>query len=574
MNPGWNVIFVKVSPPEEQLQQLLQVGKISRIVVRTTERGPITADFSPLESENWDDDAYLWSVRDVKDDTDIVEISGALSAGGCYIFRSLLKQPSDPIVLEGKPVYRRQVWRGMDGTLIGGYLDEKRRPSIGVHFAPSPLLGYRGDRVRGHGEVAEFYALEPKEGWRRLGADEVSAEAMNENECLFIRAPGWTDYQGPLEASLEGGDELTFSSDATEQTLKLSNRTNEAMEVELRSPRFIWKGEASRGALMLPALFVRLPERSINSDPWFAVDEEGVSIAVPARGSRHLRLGANLPAAQRWRGEAASDLSSGTDINSILTLKGTGGAMFSIPVSIALGVEPDAADLTGLWAGDVTVDHVMFASAANAGRGTVQPVVRPFRFRILIHRSNDGVCRLLSEAFELRKTVDGEYISLLLSDEGRALALHSKGGTELRRRFGSVAYITEDAIPAEPASTDQNVPAPCLSPESIVTFRIVLEHDDPRHPDIHARHPDHDNLNENFENRLEEGIESNRIERRFTLHFTPPGSAETYSPFWGDARRHGIFEEEIVGIHKSLLKTKGSFELRHVSRADLREEEK
>ena len=592
LRPGWNAIFLKVFAQQEQVQQLLRDGKISRIVVRTAEAGPITTDFPSLESENWEEDPYLWMSRDVNyeysadvaqtasardaaraaDALDLSEAASALSAGNCYIFRSSLEQPSERIILQGPPVYRRQVWRGMDGSLFGAYVGG-RRPSIDAYFAPSPVLG-GGRGPTSVYESAEFYTLEPKGGWRRLETEQLGAETLDENKCLFIRAPGWTDYQGPLEARLETGDALTFSSDTPERTLSLSNRTGETMEVALKSPQFVPKIESSGGDVPLPALFVRLPERSIDGDPWITIGEEGLRIEIPARGSRHLRLGANLPAAQQWRRASAADASAGTEIQSLLTLEEATGTFLSVPVSITLDSERDVSNLTGLWVGEVTVDHVVFASAKSANRRTVQPVVAPFRFRILLHRSSDGMCRLLSQAFELRKNVDGAETFALLTDEAPALTLHGNDDTELRRRFGTVAYTTAGAIPAEPASTDQNGRTPCLSPDSLVSFKIVLEHGDPRHPDIHARHPDHDNLNEDFEESLGAGIESSRIERRFSLQFGPAGGAESYSPFSSDSRRRGYFEEKIEGIHKHLLQTKGAFELRRVSRADLREEDR
>ena len=575
VSPGWNVVFLKVSAPREQVEQVLRDGKISRIVVRATEPGPITSDAPSLESEGWGEDAYLWTSRDVDfdDNSDVAESARVLQAGHCYILRSSLEQPAGPIILEGPPVHRRQVWRGMDGALFGASVGGDRKPSIAAYFAPSPVLGGEGGRASIY-ETTEFYMLKPKGGWNRLEADQLSVETMDESKCLFIRVPGWTDYQGPLEATVETGDALTFSNTATERTLQLSNRTRETVEVELKSPRFASDGEASGGDLPLPALFVRLPELSVDSDPWIGIDENGLRLGIPARSSRYLRLGANLAAAQKWRQATAVDAFSGTPIRSVLTLEGAGGLFLSVPVSITLGSGPDGSSLTGLWTGDVTVDHVSFAGIESVERRTVQPVGTPFRFRILLHRSSDGTCRLLSEAFELRNTVGGEDTFVLLTDEATALRLQRSDNVELRRRFGTAAYTTAGAIPAETGNQDQVGQAPCLSTDSVVSFRIVLEHDDPRHPDVHARHPHHDNLDERFEERVEEGVESSRIERRFSFSFAPPSGAGSYSPYRGESRRHGIFEEEISGIHRWPLQTKGSFELRRVSRADLREEER
>ena len=580
LRPGWNAVFLKVAATRDQLEQLLRVGEVSEVVVRTTGPGTIMNSWPALGGKDWKDDTYLWRSRmvDVGEskegvDKDITTVAGALSAGRCYVLKSLLEEEKHVAVkLQGPPVFRRQVWRGMDGSLYGAYVDDSNRPSIDEYFAPSPVLGRIGEQA-GVYEAAEFYTLKPEGGWTRLDGEQLSTYSLDGNECLFIRAPGWTDYQGPLEARLEGGGALAFSSDDSERTLNLSNRADETMVVVLKSPRFTLDDGTLGGDILLPALFVRLTERSADSDPWIAIDEGGLRIAIPARSSRHLRLGANLPAAQRWRHAVAADWpSSVAEIHSVLSLGEANGTLLSIPVSIALGPEPEASELTGLWTGDVTVDQVTFASAASVGQRTVQPVATPFRFRILLHRSSDGACRLLSEAFELRRTVDGEDTFVLLTDEASALTLHGNDDTELRRRFGTIAYTTNGTISADPTDRDQD--SPCLAPDSLVSFRIVLDHDDPRHPDIHARHRDHDNLNEDFDRRLKEGIESSRIERTLSLHFASASDADSYVPLWSDSRRRGTFGETIKGIHKWPLQTKGSFELRRVSRAELREEDR
>ena len=576
LRPGWNAVFLRVDAPHEQLERLLRNAKISEVVARTTGLLPGTRDSQGLTSrspqlgdKDWSNDQELWTSRpvDPSNDANIASAAAALSPGRCYVLRSSIEGQRVEAELSGVPVFRRQVWRGVEGALFGAHVEEDEPPSVRAYFAPSPVLGGATADRAGIFRGAEFFALETAGGWRRLR--DLDAETLNRDSCLFVRAPGLTDYQGPLDIRPESGEELAFARGLTERALHLSNRTGEPMRVVLESPRIASSAEASPDDSPWPLLFAHLPAHGDDTDPWVSIDGGGLELTLPPKSNRYLRLGANVPAASAWHSSQVGEGGHESVVRSILTVRGDGGLRFSIPLSIAVGVELDASEFAGLWAGEVMVDGVSFASPRGGQGNTIQPVETPYGFRMLVHRSNDGMCRLLSHAYELFGNVDGEDTSILLVDESKAFELSDRSDFELRRRFAAVTYVTAGAIRPEPAGETQHNQSPCLSRGSSVSFRIVLEHYDDRHPDVHARHRDHDNLNEHFDERLPEGAESSRIERVFTLRFDPEDDLGTYSPYWSETRRRGRFDEEIAGIHKWPLRTSGYFELGRVSRADL-----
>ena len=99
VRPGWNAVFLKVAAPQFQLEQLLKDGKVSEIVVRTTGPGTIMENWPALGGGDWKDDTYLWRSRIVDidkgtkiADEDITNVAGALSAGRCYVLKSLLEE--------------------------------------------------------------------------------------------------------------------------------------------------------------------------------------------------------------------------------------------------------------------------------------------------------------------------------------------------------------------------------------------------------------------------------------------------------------------------------------------------
>ena len=101
-----------------------------------------------------------------------------------------------------------------------------------------------------------------------------------------------------------------------------------------------------------------------------------------------------------------------------------------------------------------------------------------------------------------------------------------------------------------------------------MSFRLRLGYDHPLNPDLHGAHPDHDNLDDRYENKLPEGVEAATIERVFRLSVARPSSPRDYTPEWSTARIAGDFSEAITGVHRRELKTGGRFFLFRLSNVE------
>ena len=90
---------------------------------------------------------------------------------------------------------------------------------------------------------------------------------------------------------------------------------------------------------------------------------------------------------------------------------------------------------------------------------------------------------------------------------------------------------------------------------------LTLDYDHPLNPFKHVFHPDHNNLDERFEQTLPEGKESFTVTRSLSLEFTAVDPLGLNPPGWGDTELGGTYRETISGLHRSAIRTSGNFRL-------------
>lgn len=101
----------------------------------------------------------------------------------------------------------------------------------------------------------------------------------------------------------------------------------------------------------------------------------------------------------------------------------------------------------------------------------------------------------------------------------------------------------------------------------VVNGTVTLDYDHPLNPFRHIYHPDHNNLDERFEQKLPEGKESFSVSRLLLLEFTAADPSDLNPPGWGDTELGGTYRETITGIHRSAIQVSGNFHLVRVSPA-------
>jgi hypothetical protein len=79
-------------------------------------------------------------------------------------------------------------------------------------------------------------------------------------------------------------------------------------------------------------------------------------------------------------------------------------------------------------------------------------------------------------------------------------------------------------------------------------------------------HPDHDNLDDRFEQKLTEGNESFAIARSIELEFTAEDPDDLAIAGWGDNQLGGMYRETVTGLHTRAIRASGTFRVTRASR--------
>src|SRR5262249_15954638 len=101
---------------------------------------------------------------------------------------------------------------------------------------------------------------------------------------------------------------------------------------------------------------------------------------------------------------------------------------------------------------------------------------------------------------------------------------------------------------------------------SVFSCTTVLDFDDPLNPFKHPYHPDHDNLDDRYAQKLPEGVESFTVTRQIQLQFTAADPDGLTIAGWGDNQLGGVYRETLTGLHTSALYLQGTFRLQQASR--------
>ena len=232
-------------------------------------------------------------------------------------------------------------------------------------------------------------------------------------------------------------------------------------------------------------------------------------------------------------------------------------------------------DRTGLWVGNVSVTGLSNPTSGSLNPTMPLPVASPFTFRLIVHVDETGQARLLQQVLQMWKpgafipNPDDPTSSTFIIDPanpGRNVLLTDDSlipqfsGVALRdvelvgRRISTAVFGFRD--PIDMAGGDFGDPS---SPS--VTASVVMGFDDPLNPYKHRYHPDHDNWDARYENRLNNGKESYTVTRDISLQFTADDPEDLILPGWGDSQIGGIYSEAIQGIHRSTVHVEGVFRM-------------
>jgi hypothetical protein len=208
------------------------------------------------------------------------------------------------------------------------------------------------------------------------------------------------------------------------------------------------------------------------------------------------------------------------------------------------------------------------------------PTKSPFDLRLIIHVDTNGVARFLKEVVQMWQNgsttndADGYAVTeqpghyVLVTDDRLISQFQGatlRDGVPVGRRISSVGFDFDGG------TNNCLLLAGSFATDGSLTGTLVLSPDFPTNPFRHKYHPDHDNLDAQFQPMPADATgskEAYRVERRLELQFSaqdPAGASSVQSLDYGYDVIGGSYRETVTGLHKNPIVAQGQFRLNRVA---------
>ncbi len=543
LDEGWNGVYLPVDLSYQTIDELIAADPANPVQEIWQWTAPGSAQFYGFPGDNaFNTSGWTQWKRD--DDTSNL---GRLTGGSVFLVRS---EGVYTWMVKGKPVVRKPDWNLKGLNLLGFPVPSSDPPDFSTFIVGSEILRaasttiyrYQGDSLSSNNPVAIPASL-----YRYI--------PMERGEAYWVDSGGsYTTYNGPLEIDIPG-QELRLSEQVNITSLRIKNRTLNPLQFELRlmPSESAPEGETAISGQVPVLLRGALITNSAEYGFQEVVPGQGYSWELAGRNQEgsevEIVLGIDRGSMQQSPGSLLAGLLKVTD--------SLGQTEQYIGLSTRVG------ESGGLWVGQAVVTQVgQYLKTYQHGAAapilvtngnsvvtndlminetgqyivsnldtSITDVPRAFPLRLIVHAADDGSATLLqrvyigSDASSNRVVTVSEQLldSSQLSDAVRISSVHLPW-TEANDGWGFTGSFNET---------------------NVLTATVALDFDDQRsNPFLHTYHPDHDNLNEDFDRELTSGRESYSVERTLRLQPEPPGTNFSDRVAAYD-QKYGTYEETI-----------------------------
>ena len=528
LKPGWNAIFLEVTPDPNQCDDVfagLPVLSVWRWNPRTSSVEYIqNPDTLMPEQPQWL--VYFPPSQAEKFLTNLFTVQG----GKAYLINLGGDEDVEWTVI-GRPCLPKINWKPNSVNLVGFHLSSGQEPYFSDFFAPSAAHGNTNP---------EIYRLNEDGTWVQVSNPQTTR--MNRDEAYWIRCSGESDYVGPLDVQVEQGKGLDFGEILVEEKLRITNNSNGASNISLNILASSPNGPSANGAVPL-SRWIPLPDENAG---WSEINGLA-SLNFDEGSARDIRI-----AVRR------ASLSTSGLYQSLMEVDNNAGSRVLVPVTTI------QTERTGLWVGNAMINRVN-QPADPQNPDTPIPTASELQFRIIVHVDTVGQLRLLKEVTQMwdpgDEGVEGKFV--LITDDSLIADYTGPGlrdGRNVGRRVSSAVFSFPEPLEMQGIFAAGNT----------VFATYIIGFDDPLNPFKHKYHPDHNNLDEDYADTVQEAYD---VTRTIKLEFTDmdPTNLNLSIAGWGDKDMGGIYKEEIVGLHKmtdpipQVLYVEGVFRLHKVS---------
>jgi len=538
LKPGWNAIYLQVKPQQDATNEVFadlldgDGAQIKSIWTWLAHRARIEFIQDPSTDSLISAPGWLRFFPQASEQGFLTNLF-SVRANQAYLI-NLEADANTTLVISGTPVVPKTEWAANSFNLTGFHIDPEQAPTFADYFSASSA----------HNEQAIYQLIDDR--WQPIDPQMSQIET---DTAYWVFSTESSDYVGPLQINLPLRESLDFGEVLEQYTPQFKNKTSESLPIEIK---------LIGGA---QGLYYANPDWSV-SQSWLAIPPLLTQSIEP---QKELRLPLGVKRVDFYLG----------DFNQTLEVKVPGMSRWLIPVKAI------APQLHSLWVGAVTIDQVSQAqnyqhncdqSGENANTGgyqlcldehgapfadigeTMAPVSAEFSFRMIMHREGEQV-RLLKDVIQMWKKGEGDqpgHLALItdqtLIPEFSGVAL--RNGETVGKRVSTTAYDFEgDTLDMSGLLGDS------------LTVTINLPGSAPTNPFRHEYHPDHNNLDINYETLNEEAYTVNRTMELIFLSDNATGTSlgEGYN------RLQGTYKETVTGLHKYPIFATGKFILQHTA---------
>lgn len=511
IKPGWTAIYLHVDASYQSLDQLVGADPSSPIVEIWRWQAPattvqfITSTQSPLTTSS---DWAHWA----RNGSGALPTLSSLTPNSAYLVHNS-SSTNYTWRLKGKPVAPNYTWTVTGLNFIGFPTPSSGALPFDTFLSPVPAFG-------GAAEVYYYPGGDLSDSNPTLVFAPHTVR-VTRGQAFWIRSGTVAnDYFGPFTVSIAGSGGINFGTIGSQYSFHLKNTsaTNTTVTLKLLSSETPPLGQPSIAGA--PPILVRGSLNTSNLTYNYAplsVNNGQVTWALPAKG------------------QPGSDITVilGVNRSALLGSQGTfyGGVLrFTDPLGyeqVDVPISAQSASVAGLWVGKAMVSQVAAYLKSYQRDQNGQPVVtangnynvtnidtslgsvaQAFPLRLIMH--NDGTNVVL-----LQRVFYGQdaYSNIVVSTSQNALD---------PAHLDSARRITSVTLPRNDVNTPWGFSGGTLAPGNTLTAQVVENYDDQAsNPFLHTYHPDHDNLDATFQNKLPRGAESYDIERDISLAFAP-----------------------------------------------------
>lgn len=554
LKAGWNPIYLHVDATHASISDLVGDLAIDEIWLWSPSVNEAQFVLSP-DAPSGSKSRWIEWRNNLGDDTSQLK---SLIPNAAYLVR-LSDGASDATwSLKGKPVPPQYNWTTTGLNFVGFPVNPSANWNLESYFLKA------GSFL----SSANFYNYTAGDLGRNNPAKVfgLRTTALPRGRAMWVdTGDAFNQYFGPFQLTLQNFKGFQFGTDVQSSRIRLQNMTNNELTVRLSTV----SGEASpQGEALEKDLQSAIMIRTTLNQETQVYDFEAcpcnnVEVVLQPKGSPGQEVEVVVGLNRSLLDGPASSISS-----AVFRLE---DALSQARVDIPMRAEKGT--FQGLWVGQALVDRV-----SRANLDTVEPTPKPFPLRFIMHQEevslaipavsapgdgltltippspkelfvgeviqfSNGSTFTLTEATELNGTtvtgdLDGE-LGIPEGSSGAISRLRMLQRVHVGLMPGMVEGLATHENSLDPDSIDSarristihlpfseaNEPwsmVGSISHGSTLTTTVLVDHgNQSANPFIHTYHPDHDNLNADFDETLPRGLESFGIERNMRFELSP-----------------------------------------------------